>query len=203
MPVATRLDANVANGRQPLPARHACEHEGWAAGETLRGADAEPLHHARPMALDQHVGALDQHQEALRRAERAEVDVDGAAAAAERMRRGAAARADRSTATRPADLEDVGTVIGQHHPGERTRRSADLDDLQTVERLSHACSTVARSANGPLGAKGGDLLGGVAELQEDLVGVLTQLGRKPMRYLRRVRRAYEHVQFPNVALVGV
>ena len=49
------------------PAGHAAVHEPRVAGEARVGADAEPLGHAGPEALDQRVGLLDQAQHASRR----------------------------------------------------------------------------------------------------------------------------------------
>ena len=95
------------------------------------GAEAEPLHHARPEALDQRVGALDHAQRRRDRVGVLQVEADAAPAALHDVPvRRSGRRAHRAGAV---DAQDLGAHVREHHRGERSRPDArELEDADAV-----------------------------------------------------------------------
>ena len=90
------------------------------------GPEAQPLHHPRPEALDQGVGALAQAQQRLAARRGLEVERHRLAPAAGRIARG------HDGGGRGAlDPEHVGAQVGEQHAGERRR--ADPADLEHAD----------------------------------------------------------------------
>jgi len=99
------------------------------------GAEAEPLHHARPIAFDQRVGAPKQRQHLLGAGLVLEIGHDLAPAA----HHDAAAQSLLLFATRQRD--DVGAHICQHHRSERAgAESGELHDADAGQRPAGARS---------------------------------------------------------------
>ena len=104
-------------------------------------AEAEPLHHARPELLNQHVGARDQGLEPG--AVRLVLEVEHhalLAAIKEREHRGFTIEARRHRAhvlpARPFDLDDLGAGLRQHQRRERARQQrGEVEDENAGERL--------------------------------------------------------------------
>ena len=107
---------------------------------TLGGTDTEALGHARAVALDEHVGAVDEPQDDLATRVRLQVDGDRTATAVEDGARGAGRIGERGVG-QLVDAHDVAAHVGQHHPAERDRPDAgELDDLDAGERPAHTVS---------------------------------------------------------------
>jgi hypothetical protein len=98
------------------PAGHPPVHQPGVAGQRLFGADAEPFRDARPVALDQDVGALDQVQERGGALRGLEVQQHGPLVAVGDVVRRIDAQPG---AAGPVDPHDVGPQVGQDHGGER------------------------------------------------------------------------------------
>lgn len=81
------------------------------AGEQLVGVEAEALQHAGPVALEEHVGTLQQPVHEVDAARVLEVDGDRASAAVEH-------RVGRRALTDPVHPDDLGPEVGQQHRGE-------------------------------------------------------------------------------------
>ena len=121
------------------PAGHAAVDELRVAGEAHVGAEAEPLGHAGPEALDQRVGLLDEAQHRLDAVGVLQVDADRAPAAVQRLEVRLVERR-RVDLLRPVDAHDVGAHVGEQHPGERARPDpGELDDLHALQRSHDAC----------------------------------------------------------------
>lgn len=122
------------------PACHPPVDEAWIARQAGVGADPQPLRDARPVALDQDVGASGQVQDRVRAALGLEVDEDGALVAVGEV----VGRIDAEPgAAGPVDPHHVGAQIGQEHRGERTGPDArQLDHPYSGERAPGAVRTV-------------------------------------------------------------
>ena len=96
------------------PAGHPRVDQPRVAGESVVGADAEPLGDARAQPLDQHVGALHQPEDDVAAGRALEVDGDRGAAAVQRV----PLRGHQLGATAgPVDPDDVGAQLGQQQAG--------------------------------------------------------------------------------------
>lgn len=121
-------------GERPVlaPAGHPPVHDPRVAGQAGVGADTEALGDARPVALDQDVGAFDQVQDAVRAVLGLEVDEYRAFVAVGEVVRGVDAE---PRAAGPVDPDDVGAEVGQQHRGERAGSDTrQLDHAHTRER---------------------------------------------------------------------
>ena len=93
------------------------------------GAEAEPIHDAGPIVLDEHVGVFDQVEEYGRPCCAAEVDAQVAFACVlldEVARQAVAARGGKPSEVTGwrFDLDDVGTEVAQHARAVRTGQHA-------------------------------------------------------------------------------
>ena len=79
--------ADVGERTLLAPAGHAAVDEARVPREADVGAEPEPLHHARPEALDQHVGLLDQPEHGLDAVRLLQVDADAPPAAIQEVER--------------------------------------------------------------------------------------------------------------------
>lgn len=107
------------------PAGHPPVHEPRIAGQRGVGPDAEAFGDARPVALDQDVGALDQIEHPGGSALGLEVDEHGALVAVGEVVRGVDAQ---PRAAGPVDPDDIGAEVGKEHRGERTGSDAGQFD---------------------------------------------------------------------------
>ena len=97
--------------------------------------EAQPIHHARAEALDEHVGAGDQLTHALEARLGLEVDLDAALAAVPQPPR---RFVPERIAARLLDLDDLGPVVGEDHRGEVAVHPArEVHDSQSVARCCH------------------------------------------------------------------
>ena len=138
------------------PAGHAAVDQPRVARRQHLGAEAEPLHHAGPKALDQHVGALDQAQRHVAR--RAAASGRARSIRGRATARRCAARSARHALAVPARLpaDRCGSrrrPVGQHHPGERrraecrrTRRPSGATGGRRVPSQAHAARLLAFGA---------------------------------------------------------
>jgi hypothetical protein len=112
------------------PTRHAAEYELRVASEAVVRADAEPLHHAGPEALDERVGLLDQFQQRLDAIGVLQIDADRASSPSQQVAtRGRVVRRAVANRLRAVDSDHLGPHVGEQHGGERSRADArDLDD---------------------------------------------------------------------------
>ncbi len=105
--------------------------EARVAGEQRVAPDAEALRHAGREALEHHVGAVGELEEAFVVAGVLQVEHDAAPAAQPHRRR--RERAERVTAGR-FDLDDVGAVVGEQHAGEGPGHAlSEVEDPQSGE----------------------------------------------------------------------
>lgn len=131
------------------PAGHPAVDELRVAGVAVGRADAEPLGDPGAEALDEHVGALDQVEDAGGAVGGLQVDEDGALVAVGDVVGGVDGE---SAAAGAVDPYDVRSQVGEEHGGERARPDArQLDDAHARERAVAAPG--ARGA-GALGAPG-------------------------------------------------
>ena len=118
------------------------------AGRHLLGAEPEPLHHAGPVVLDEHVALPGQLDRQLDAAGRAEVDAHVALADVlldEVRRQPVDARAGEAgqVTGRRLDLDHLGPEVRQHPRAVRTGQDAgQIEDTDTVERTTHGSVTV-------------------------------------------------------------
>ncbi len=131
------MSCPACGGERPLlpPAGHPPVDEPRIVLEQQVGPEPEPLHHARPEALDQAVGIAGQLAHPGGALLGLEVETNGGGArASEHVIFG---RDDR----RPVlalDADDGGAMVGEHHPGERRRADAgELDDADSGEHPCH------------------------------------------------------------------
>ena len=124
----------------PHPVIRACTSL-RVAGEALLGPEAEPLDHARPVALDEHVGVVDEplHDPPARLV--LEVDRDARPGAAQ-----ATGERQRVRLTGAVDPHDVGAQLGEHHPGEGGRPDATQLDHPDAGQRARAPLTAAAAA---------------------------------------------------------
>ncbi len=121
------------------PAGHAAIDEPRIAPGAVGGAKAQALHHARPIALDQRVGRLDQRQRLGESLRALEIEGRDPLAAPERSFQERPIGIAESRLVRADDRDNLGAEIGEHAAGERTRTNAlELDHLQTCKRTQHA-----------------------------------------------------------------
>jgi len=123
------------------PASHAGKNK---ARVTLRadiGSEAEPLGHARPEPLNQHVGLIHQFEQQFDRGRVFQVEADRAAATAEWVVRLARLR---SASLRPIDTQHICTKISQDHAAERGRSQAGDFDNAYAGEWTHDASALAR-----------------------------------------------------------
>ena len=117
------------------PARHAAVDEARIAREADVGAEAEPLHHAGPEALDQRVGLLDQTQHRVDALGLLQVDADRAPAARQEVEARLARDRRRCTlwarSTRSTSAPMSASIIAGEGPGADAR---DLDDANSIQR---------------------------------------------------------------------
>ena len=110
-----------------------------------RLADPQPLRHAGAEILHQHVGALDQGEQRFEAGGVLEVDGDGTLVAvvveeggSEAPRPGRDAAGVVAAGRGVLHLDDVGTLVGQHHGGRRPGDHAGkIDDANAVQRAGH------------------------------------------------------------------
>ena len=118
------------------PAGHPTEHELRVSRLALLGADAQPLHHAGPEALDERIRGLDELQHRLDPIGVLEIDRDRTAAAAHHIGKGRRPLAVRSL--HAIDSHHVGAHVGQQHRAEGAGADArDLDDAVPRQRSGH------------------------------------------------------------------
>lgn len=110
-------------GERPVlaPAGHPPVDEPRIAGQRRVGTDTEAFGDARPVALDQDVGALDQIEHPGGSVLGLEVDEHGAFVAVGEVVRGVDAQ---PRTAGPVDPDDVGAEVGQEHRGERAGSDA-------------------------------------------------------------------------------
>ena len=121
------------------PAGHPAVDEPRIAFRAIGGAETEPLHHARPVALDQRVGGLDQRHRLLDRLGPLEVERDDPLAAPQRQIRVREVEVVEPRLVRADDRDHFRALVGQHAAGERPRADAlELDDFQTGQRTHHS-----------------------------------------------------------------
>src|SRR3981189_1784547 len=129
---------DVVTGRlreRPLlsPAGHPAVDQLGVAHPAIFWADAQPLRHARTVALDQDVYSLDHGQQRFDRLRLLQVEDYAALAAVEHVLPGLA-RKD-AEATGAFNPDDLGTHVGEGHAGERPgSHAADLEDLDPRQR---------------------------------------------------------------------
>ncbi len=130
------------------PAGHAAKDEAGILRK-ITGAKPEPLHHPRPHALDQRIGAQDQGAGGGGALGRLQVKLQHIAATlehvigkAQHMRRGAGA----------GDADDISAHVGHQHCGERGgAKPRDFDDAQPGKRAlgrGHGGSFPGKQAGG-------------------------------------------------------
>src|SRR5205823_10710058 len=130
------------------PAGHAPVHEARIACPADVGPESEPFGDTRAVALDEHVGALDEAEHGLDPVAALEIDGDRTPAPAEQIARRRHIVSLRNS-NRPIDAHDIGAEIGQHHGGKRTGTdSGELDDTYSVEGTAHESHGVTRSGFG-------------------------------------------------------
>src|SRR5262249_12153722 len=117
----------------------AIDQSGIALGAVC-GTKAKALHDARPIALDQRVGRLDQRQRLLNRLRALEIQSHDAFSAPQRDVEERFIRIAKLGLIRANDRDDLGAEIGQHADGERTwADSLELDHLKARKRTYHSC----------------------------------------------------------------
>ena len=105
------------------------------AGEHGFRSEAEPLHHARPEALQQHVGRFRQREHGLDGAGLLEVERGRAPAPVQQV----GARMDAVTRPHPVDAQHIRAHVRQQHGAMRPRPDAgDLQHTQAGQRPGHA-----------------------------------------------------------------
>src|SRR6185503_12527592 len=96
-------------------------------------ADAEAVLHARPVVLDQHVGALGHLDEDVAPFGLFQVELEAPLVAMEVLEVRAVARAG-DAVLRPFDLDDVGAPVGEDAAAVRAgARPREVDDLEVGE----------------------------------------------------------------------
>jgi hypothetical protein len=125
-----------ARGKRPvLPeARHAAVDEGRIARQNRFRTGAEPLHHARPEAFDQHIRIVEQAQEQFHALGPLEVELEDVAAVPVEIE--FRPHVEEAPARREAlDAQHRGTHFRKHQAGERHRpEPRHLDHLQPGKR---------------------------------------------------------------------
>ena len=131
-------------------------------------AHAQPLHHARPEALDEDVVVLREPKQDVARGRLLQVEPQGALVAIERQEVGRRRAvlllllaavvgrhpADVVAAGRVLDLEDLGSEVGQQQGAEAARQKpGEVEDPQSLERpvacfLAHRAAAVAAAFGG-------------------------------------------------------
>ena len=155
--------ASDAYGPVLAPAGHPAVHQPRVAAPAGVGPDPQPLGHARPEPLDQHVGPGRQPQNDLDPVGVLEVDGDRPAAPVEHVHPGHGVGD-----ARPVDPGDVRPQVGQHHAGERRRTDAgQLDDPDAGQRAGHQR---AGALGGQDPAERDELAVGAPEEQLQLLG---------------------------------
>ena len=148
-----RAEAGAPRVRPGLAeAAHARDHEPRVRGRQLVRAGAPALERAGPEVLEHDVRALGEAQEEVAPVGLREVERDEPLVAPERLEPEPLAvlarpvPARRVDARRVLDLDHVGAVVGEEHPGERRREERRrLDDADAFERLrAHGRSTASR-----------------------------------------------------------
>ena len=120
------------------PPGHAAVHELRVAREAVVGTEAEPLGHARAVALDQRVGLLDEPQHRFDTFRLLQVDTDRPPTAIQRLEVRLVEH-PRVHLLGPVDADDVGAHVGKQHPRERTGPDAgQLHDLDALQRSHDA-----------------------------------------------------------------
>ena len=145
-PVAGRRVGARGGPEHPLPGPHPgarvvareagqrAVDEPRVGGERRLRPEAEAVHHARPKILDDDVGGLD--QAACRRAAGLVLQVERDAALVAVPRRVAGRIPARPT--RRVDLDDVRTLVGEEHAGQRPGDVVpEVDDPDAVECACH------------------------------------------------------------------
>jgi hypothetical protein len=113
------------------PAGHAAVDDAGVARQHRIGPEAQALHHAWPVALDEHVGALQQAPDPLVFGGILQVGLHHRAAAAGEV----VALAEPPSGT--VDGHDVGAHVRQEHAGKRAGADAgEFDDAQAGERTT-------------------------------------------------------------------
>lgn len=114
------------------PAGHPAVDECRVADVAGRGAHAEAFGDARPVALDQDVGAFGQVEDDAGAVRGLQVDDHRALVAVGDVVQGVHGQA---RAARPVDADDIGTEVGEEHGGERSRADArEFHHAHTGER---------------------------------------------------------------------
>ena len=116
------------------PAGHAAIDEPRIALRAFGGAEPQALHHARPIALDQRVGRLDERHRLLGRFRELEVEDDDPLAAAQGIVGESAVRIAERRLDRATDRDNLGAEVCEHAAGERPRTDAlELDDAASPQ----------------------------------------------------------------------
>ena len=124
--------ARGASGTVLAPAGHPGVDQPGIAGQHLVGSDAEPLQHAGPQPLDEHVRGIEQAQQHVPPVGRLQVDRDTGPAAVERILRRVH---DQPAATRAVDPDDVGAQLGEQHAGVGSgAQPGQFDDAEARQR---------------------------------------------------------------------
>ena len=124
----------------PEAGNRTVDETGIACRQRLR-SEAEPFHHARTELLQNHVGRVDQLQHLLARGRILEIELDAGLAAiehgVERACRPCLGRKEAHVlATRPLDLDDLRSRLGQHQAGQRPgQQRAEIEHGDPGKRL--------------------------------------------------------------------
>ena len=109
--------------------------EPGVGGEQCRRVDAEPLCGARRIALEHDVSVTSQREEGSLVVSSAQVELDAPTAAQPRVVPG---RAAERIAARRLDLDDVGSVVGEQHPGDGTGDAPrQVEHPHSVQHAGH------------------------------------------------------------------
>ena len=128
------------------PAGHPAIDEPRIAFRAIGWAEAEPLHHAGPVALDQRVGLFDQRHRLLDRLGPLEVEDYDPLAASQRQIRVRKVQVVEPRFVRAHDRDHFRALVSQHAAGERPRADAlELDDFQAGEGSHHSEVLALRS----------------------------------------------------------
>ena len=121
-------------GMRPVRRDRAMDQTGIASPQLFAG-QPEPRHRAGSKALQQHVGVVDQCQEARTFGVVAQVQHHAAAAAQPHVVAGGVSE---GIAAGRLDLDDVGAVVGEQHAGDRPGDTPrEVEDSDAVEDACH------------------------------------------------------------------
>ena len=121
------------------PASHAPIDQPRIPFGAFRRAEAKTLHHARPIALDQGVGRLDQRQRFCDRFRKLQIKGNNSLSPAQGTVGERPLRIAELGFVRADDGDHLGAEIRQHAAGQRTWTDPlELDHLQACKRTHHA-----------------------------------------------------------------